>query len=107
MSKRKNIDITPEAENEVAENLIEQTTLENLDGTPVVESSIKTKGKVTLVYSTRANKSGKMGVERFLMLYPQDYYMETLLRYYYRNDFYTKNEWFQRIEDILNTPIYN
>lgn len=111
MSKQKNYD-SPETENEVTENLVEQTELdgfspkeETVSSVPEIEQPVMANaklGKVTPVISTKGNKTGKMGVERFLMLYPQDYYIEALLRLYYPNSFFTKNEWFQRIQEILN-----
>ena len=110
MSKQKTIDST-ETENEVTEKLVEQSELEGLsspvetESKPEIEASTKVR-KVTPGVSTKGNKTGKMGVEKFLMLYPQDYYIATLLRFYYPNSFFTKNEWFQRIQEILSMPIY-
>ena len=121
MSKQKNLDNSPETENEVTENLVEQSELEGISSTPEtvvaeeikesspeIEKPVKAKAsKVTPVISTLGNKAGKMGVYKFLSKYPQDYYVEILLVYYYPNSFFTKEEWFQRIQEILNTPINN
>ncbi|MBO7518884.1 MAG: hypothetical protein J6T31_07215 [Methanobrevibacter sp.] len=112
MSKQKEVE-TAETENEVAENLIEQTELEGISETvevpeePEIEKPVKAvkSGKVTPPVSPKGNKTGKMGVYKFLMLYPQDIYVETLLKQLYPNSFFTKEEWFQRIQEILNTPI--
>ena len=71
----------------------------------VISDSVLQLGIVKPVVTVKANKTGKLGVYKFLTLYPQDVYMETLLKYYYPNSFFTKDEWFQRIEDIKNTPI--
>lgn len=117
MSKQK----TPETEKEVTENLVEQSELEGLDSKsknigleevaasiPEIEKPEKLNVKLEKFnpgISVKANKTGKMGVYKFLMLYPQDVYMETLLKFYYPRSFFTKDEWFRRIEDILNTPI--
>lgn len=117
MSKQKTTD-SPETENEVTENLVEQTELEGISSTPEVEEITESSpeiekpvspklSKVTPDVSTKGNKTGKMGVYKFLMLYPQDPYVETLLIHYYPHSFFTKDEWFQRITEILNTPINN
>ena len=112
MSKQKEIEM-PETENEVTENLIEQTELEGISDVtespkePEIEKPAKGAkfGKVTPPVETKGNKTGKMGVYKFLMLYPQDIYISTLLIQLYPNSFFTKDEWFQRIQEILNTPI--
>jgi hypothetical protein len=112
MSKTKTVD-KPETENEVTENLVEQTELEGISGNeeipkepeiekPVMAAKLE---KVAPVITPMANKKGKMGVYKFLMLYPQDIYIETLLKKLYPNSFFTKEEWFQRIQEIKNTPI--
>lgn len=119
MSKQKTVD-SPETENEVTENVVEQPELEETSTTNVenevsestseiVETVKKTAtlASVTPVISVKANKTGKMGVYKFLSLYPQDIYVETLLILYYPRSFYTKDEWYARIDEILNTPIYN
>lgn len=114
MSKTKNIDVT-ETEKEVTENVVEQPELEETTS-EVVESSpeIEQPEKVTLEQnsaatsiSVKANKAGKMGVYKFLMLYPQDKYVETLLKYYYPKSFFTKEEWFKKIDEINKKPINN
>ena len=113
MSKQK----TLEPENEVTENL-ELEGLSNTAETPVetvvkpivetvVEPVKSPKVKINTVATAKVAANKKMGVYKFLSLYPQDIYIETLLKYYYPHSFYTKDEWFQRIQDILNTPINN
>ena len=115
MSKQKNLDNSPETENEVTENIVEQNELEGIssiaeevkESSPEIEKPVKAvkSGKVTPPVTTKGNKTGKMGVYKFLMLYPQDIYIATLLKQLYPNSFFTKEEWFQRIQEILNTPI--
>lgn len=113
MSKQKEVE-TAETENEVTENLFEQTAeiegiseTEEISTKPEIEKPVKAakSGKVTPPVTPKANKTGKMGVYKFLMLYPQDIYISTLLKQLYPNSFFTKNEWFQRIQEIQNTPI--
>ena len=111
MSKQKN---PPETENEVTENIVEQSELEGISSTeevsksiPEIEKPIKASAKVTPVYSTKGNSSGKMGVKKFLLLYPQDPYVEALLKAYYPKSFFTAEEWFLRIQEIMSMPIYN
>ena len=119
MSKQKNLDGSPETEKEVTE-IVEQNELEGLSSnaetvkeeviksSPEIEKPVKAKlDKVTPVISTKGNPTGKMGVSRFLMLYPQDYYIATLLKFYYPKSYFTVEGWFQRIDEILNTPINN
>ena len=113
MSKQKTLE--PETENVVSENL-ELEGLSNTEETPVetvvtpqveaVEEPVKkSKIKINTVAKAAVSAKKKMGVYKFLSLYPQDVYIETLLKYYYPHSFFTKDEWFQRIQDILNTPI--
>ena len=120
MSKQKTVD-SPETENEVTENLVEQPELvetstttevanEVTESTTEVVETVKVAAKlasVTPVISVKANKTGKMGVYKFLSLYPQDIYTETLLVLFYPRSFFTKDEWYQRIEEIQNMPINN
>ena len=113
MSKQK----TLEPENEVTENLeleglskTEETPAETVEK-PIVDTVV-TSGKlpnvkINTVATAKVAANKKMGVYKFLSLYPQDIYIETLLKFYYPHSFYTKDEWFQRIQDILNTPINN
>lgn len=120
MSKQKSQE--PDTQNEVTENLIEQTELEGISETaeqPVVEevqSAVvekepeivppkKSKIKINTVPTAAVKGNKKMGVYKFLMLYPQDIYIETLLKMLYPNSFFTKEEWFQRIQEILNMPV--
>ena len=114
MSKQKENE-KPETENEVAENLVEQTELEGISEiseVPKVEPEIEKPAKVVKsakgnpVITPLGNKAGKMGVYKFLMLYPQDIYISALLKQRYPNSFFTKDEWFQRIQELLNTPTY-
>ena len=120
MSKQKTND-SPETENEVTENKVGQNELEGISSTPGVmdleevkesspeiEKPAKAKlAKVTPVISTKGNSTGKMGVSRFLSLYPQDIYIATLLRHFYPKSYFTKDEWFMRIDEILDMPINN
>lgn len=121
MSKQKSNNDSPETEKEVTENLLveqeettkEETTIEKVDNssivvpetTPEIEKPVKSSIKPGNTISVKANKTGKMGVAKFLMLYPQDPYTETLLKFYYPKSLFTKDEWFQRIEDIKNTRV--
>lgn len=104
MSKQK----TQETE---TENQIEKTQDDIFSAAKETEkpSAKKTVLQVNTVSTSSKSVSSnkKMGVYKFLMLYPQNIYIETLLKFYYPSSFYTKDEWFQRIEDILNKPIYN
>lgn len=104
MSRKAN---TTEAENAQTE-LIDETVSANrpvVDTEAIVkpvESAVNPKTAVT-----KANKTGKMGVYKFLSLYPQDIYIETLLTWNYPNSFFTKEQWFQKIDELMNMPIYN
>ena len=127
MSKQKTVDLA-ETENEATENLVvEQSELDGISATETpVETEVKNevvpdvktvvekvvdkpaaKIKVNTVATAAVKANKKMGVYKFLSLYPQDIYIETLLKLYYPHSFYTKDEWFDRIQDILNTPINN
>ena len=109
-----------ETENDVTENPIEQSELEGISTTEektVIDEEkpaekavdekksedVKEEKTVTQV----AKSSKKMGVYKFLSLYPQDIYIETLLKYYYPHSFFTKEEWFQKIDDVKKTPVNN
>ena len=120
MSKQKSQD--PETDNEVTGNQIEQSELEGLSTTveetaapqeeaeivPKVEKPKKsTSIQVNTVATVNVKGNKKMGVYKFLSVYPQDIYISTLLVLYYPHSFFTKDEWFQRIDEILNTPINN
>ena len=116
MSKQKNNG--PETENEVTGNLVEQTELEGLTTSEVTEPKetvtetvVKEVPKKSLsprintVSKAAVSANKKMGVYKFLSLYPQDIYIDAWLRLYYPHSFYTKDEWFMRIEELLNRPI--
>lgn len=113
MSKQKT-EANETAENEVTENLVEQSELDGITvaesatvEAPVSSSSKKLDPRINTVATATVKGNKKMGVYKFLSLYPQNVYISTLLVYYYPHSFFTKDEWFQRIEDILNTPINN
>ena len=123
MTKQKSQE--PETQNEVTENLLDQTELEGITETTeptvieepqsaVVENEPekvpestpkKSKIEINTVATAVVKGNKKMGVYKFLMLYPQDIYIETLLKMLYPNSFFTKEEWFQRIQEILNMPV--
>lgn len=117
MSRTKNLD-QPETENEVAENVVEQTELEGIssepeqvveevaESTPEIEKPAKV-ARINRVTTAAVKGNKKMNVSKFLLYYPQDIYIEALLRYYYPRSFFTVEEWFMRIEELLNTPINN
>ena len=121
MSKQKSNE--PETAKEVTENLIEQTELEGMSQPEITESTSnevvpdvieepavpknkKLNPKINTVATTTVKGDKKMGVYKFLSIYPQDIYISTLLKHYYPHSFFTKDEWFQRIDDMLSTPIY-
>ena len=54
---------------------------------------------------TKAAKARRYGLERFLQLYPQPPYVETLLRAFCANEVLTVEEWYARINELLNHPI--
>ena len=113
----------PETDIEVTGNQIEQSELEGLTTpettaeTPKVEavevekpktsSTKKLDPRINTVATSNVKGNKKMGVYKFLTLYPQDIYISTLLTHYYPHSFFTKDEWFLRIDEILNTPINN
>lgn len=126
MSKQKTQET--ETDKEVTENLIEQTELEGIstietdsaaevvEENPIsaekpenvsIEKPKKTKIEVNRVATAAVNGNKKMGVYKFLSLYPQNVYISTLLKLYYPHSFFTKDEWFMRIDEILNSPINN
>ena len=106
MSKKKAFD-SSETEVEASENLVEQSELEGISNAKAEVAESEPAKKVEKVSVAKAAKVVKMGVYKFLSLYPQDIYIETLLKFNYPKSFFTKDEWFQRIQDILNTPVYN
>lgn len=123
MSKQKTQELESATENEVTENPVEQTELEGLTTSettnepPKVEAVVEEKPKtsstkkldprINTVATSNVKGNKKMGVYKFLSLYPQDPYISTLLVFYYPHSFFTKDEWFVRIDEILNTPINN
>jgi hypothetical protein len=48
-----------------------------------------------------------MNVSRFLLYYPQDIYIEAVLRLRYPTKVFTVNRWFEIIEEIIHKPIVN
>ncbi|MCR5436128.1 MAG: hypothetical protein K6E97_03580 [Treponema sp.] len=113
MSKQKT-EANETEEIEVTGNLDEQSELDGITVAeePVIVESPKSTPKtldprINTVATASVKGNKKMGVYKFLSLYPQDIYISTLLIFYYPHSFFTKDEWFQRIEDILNTPINN
>lgn len=118
MSKQKNTDLS-ETENAVTENLVEQSELEGLstgsknngleevvESKPEIVKPAKV-AKINKVTTAAVKGNKKMNVAKFLSYYPQDMYIEALLRHYYPKSFFTVEEWFLRIEEILNMPINN
>ena len=58
----------------------------------------KTKG-------AKAAKAKRYGLVRFLQLYPQPHYVVVLLQTFYANYVGTVDEWYARIDELLNHPI--
>ena len=114
MSKQKTQESETE-EKEVTENPVEVTELDGLGLTaaepeivkPVSSSIKKLDPRINTVATSSVKSNKKLGVYKFLSLYPQDPYISTLLVHYYPHSFFTKDEWFLRIDEILNTPINN
>ncbi len=115
MSKQKNTDLSETEKPEVTENLVEQSELEGISSTkeevfeskPEIEIPVKQVAKINKVTTAAVKGDKKMGVAKFLSYYPQDIYIEALLKHKYPRSFFTVKEWFLRIEEILNTPINN
>ncbi len=126
MSKQKKLDLESETEKVTDENLGEQPALEETAQPAEVESTntdvvqevknepvenvsepVSKNPKINTVATTAVKSDKKMGVYKFLSIYPQDIYISTLLKHCYPHSFFTKDEWFQRISELLNTPIYN
>lgn len=113
MSKQKT-DLSETEKPEVTENLVEQSELEGISSTkeevfeskPEIEKPVKV-AKINRVTTAAVKGNKKMGVAKFLSYYPQDIYIEALLKHKYPRSFFTVEEWFLRIEEILNTPINN
>ena len=119
MSKQKNSDLPEIEKPEVTEKPVEQSELEGLDSKtgnigleevvekkPEIEKPVKV-ARINKVTTAAVKGNKKMGVAKFLSYYPQDIYIEALLKHYYPRSFFTVDEWFLRIEEILNMPIYN
>ena len=112
MSKQKKPETT-ETENPVEQAIDGEVVSPEVVAETVSEAAVpKTevvsdKPKVNRVAAMAVAANKKMGVYKFLSIYPQDIYIATLLKLYYPHSFFTKDEWFQRIEEILNTPINN
>lgn len=111
MSRTKNLEKT-ETENTVSENLVEQTEIESVSAaTESVKETLASSeksasiNKVATVSSVKGNK--RMGVNKFLQFYPQNIYVEALLKRNYPRTVFTVDEWFLRIKELLNRPIYN
>ena len=118
MSKQKNTDLSETEKPEVTENLVEQSELEGISSThekveevveskPEIEKPEKKVAKINRVTTAAVKGNKKMNVSKFLLYYPQDIYVEALLRHYYPKSFFTVDEWFLRIEEILNMPVNN
>lgn len=112
MSKQKTLESETE-EKDVTENPVEVAELDGLEipaekpAEPkiAISSPKKLDPRINTVATAAVSSSKKMGVYKFLSLYPQDIYISTLLVYYYPHSFFTKDGWFQRIDEILNMPI--
>ncbi len=119
MSKQKESSLPKTEGPEVTENLVEQQSeLEGISNTPekkvdeIVESKPEIEkpvkvAKINKVTTASVKSNQRMGVARFLSYYPQDIYVEALLRHRYPKSFFTVEEWFRRIEELLNMPINN
>lgn len=122
MSKQKNSDLPEIEKPEVTEKPVEQSELEGLTSNSknigleeVVESKPEIKksvmvakvNKVAAVTKAAINGNTKMNVSRFLLYYPQDIYIEAILRRRYRSQMYTVNRWFEIIDEIIHKPIVN
>lgn len=117
MSKQKNTDLS-KTETEVAENLSEQLELDSVAATSEKNTVEETKESVTEIeqpatsvtkinkVSTAAVKSNKrMVLSKFLLYYPQDPYIEALLKWAYPKSIFTVEVWFEKIDELLNRPI--
>ena len=114
MSKQKT-DLSETEKPEVTENLVEQSELEGIssikkgeviESKPEIEKPVKV-ANINRVTTAAVKGNKKMNVSKFLLYYPQDIYVEALLRHYYPKSFFTVEEWFKRIEEILNMPVNN
>ena len=82
---------------------VEQSVVDGISDT--VETVSASTIKINTVATAAVKSSSKMNVHKFVMLYPQDPFIETLLKLYYPKSFFTKEQWFECIQEILNTPI--
>lgn len=90
----------------VSAETVEETSSESVLNTSTTVDKTETTSDVNPKNATtKANKSGKMPVAKFLLLYPQDIYTATLLKKLYPRSVYTKDEWYAKIEEIKKTPI--
>ena len=117
MSKQKESNVSKTEVPEVTENLVEQSELEGISNTPVakveevaarkpeIEKPANTRINTVTTQSLKANQ--RMNVARFLSYYPQNIYVEALLKNNYPRSFFTVEQWFAKIEELLNRPIYN
>ena len=116
MSKQKESNVSKTEVPEVTENLVEQSELEGISTTekkveeiaaskPEIEKPANTRINTVTTQSLKANQ--RMNVARFLSYYPQNIYVEALLKNNYPRSFFTVEQWFAKIEELLNRPIYN
>ncbi len=109
MSKQKTAELS---ETKVTEE-VTQSELEGISSTKeeVIKSeTVKTESvtsKVNTVTVKAVNGNQRMGVARFLSYYPQNIYVESLLKHFYPKSFFTVSEWFAKIDEIMQKPIYN
>lgn len=122
MSKQKNTDLSEVEKPEVTEKPVEQSELEGLDSKtgnigleevvekkPEIEKPVAVAkvNRVAAVTKAAINGNTKMNVSRFLLYYPQDIYIDAILRRRYRSQMYTVNRWFEIIDEIIHKPIVN
>ena len=74
---------------------------------PEIEKPAKSDAMINRVTTSAVKGSKRMGVNKFLQYYPQNIYIEALLRHKYPKAVFTVDEWFLRIEEILNKPVVN
>lgn len=111
MSKQKATELSEtETTEEVKQSELEglaSTTEETAVTSEVVETKSVTSSKINTVSTKAVNGNKRMGVTRFLSYYPQNVYVETLLKFYYPKAIFTVDEWFAKIDEIMQKPIYN
>lgn len=64
------------------------------------ENNVPTVGVMTV-----ANDNRKMGVYKYLQLYPKDIYISNLLKQLYPKKIQTKIQWDQTVSDLMKTNI--